>query len=81
MCPHKYTVTLGNCQALVYNIKRFNYDIICLAETWLSPAIALPPLLGYILTMYDSIRCDRMNKIGGGILFLIKSIFTPAVVY
>ena len=47
-----------------------NYDVVCVCETWLNNLI----LSSEILPNYGSIfRCDRADRIGGGVLVAVKT--------
>ena len=47
-----------------------NYDVVCACETWLNNLI----LCSEILPNYGSIfRCDRADRIGGGVLVAVKT--------
>ena len=47
-----------------------NYDVVCVYETWLNNLI----LSSEILPNYGSIfRCDRADRIGGGVLVAVKT--------
>ena len=53
-------------QHLVYS---GSYDLICICETWLNESV----LSSELLPGYSIFRCDRVGKIGGGVLVAIKS--------
>lgn len=66
-----------NCQSLYAHFDEFvhffrngNCQIICMSETWLRPMISddMVKLPGYALH-----RCDRLNKIGGGVAFYLSN--------
>jgi hypothetical protein len=48
----------------------YDLDIICLTETWLTEAVYSEEI---IPTGYSLFRCDRKNRIGGGVLTAVKS--------
>ena len=53
-------------QHLVYS---GSYDLICICKTWLNETV----LSSELLPGYSIFRCDRVGKIGGGVLVAIKS--------
>ena len=65
-----------NADSLVLTLRKENFDIIVLTESWLSKINEVAPLLGIISTEYSYIRCDRSYGKGGGILILLKSFIS-----
>src|SRR5436309_3189651 len=72
-----------NCQSLYAHIDEFRFyfgkkqfDIICMSETWLRPGVTdeMVKLPGYNL-----FRCDRANRMGGGVAFFIASYLTASI--
>lgn len=66
-----------NCQSLMAHLDEFMtffvnspYDIICLSETWLKPAILD---CSVSLPGYQLFRCDRVGKRGGGVAFYLTT--------
>ena len=54
-------------QQLIYN---GNYVVVCVCETWLNNLVQSSE----ILPNYGSIfRCDRIGRIGGGVLVAVKA--------
>lgn len=70
-----------NCNFLVFSLCQNSYDIVVLTETWLTPINDLGPLLGIANSKYVGIRCDRIEKKGGGVMLLVKSSFSYEVVF
>ena len=72
--PSNTGVTSKQCkitllQHLLYSAA---YDIVCICETWLNATILSSELLpGYFI-----FRCDRVGKIGGGVLVTVREQLT-----
>ena len=81
-----FSIIHFNSTSLVKHIKdvraKFNYfsafDVIAISETWLKPYVtdAMMSLPGYRI-----IRCDRLDRVGGGVAFYIKEHFTTKPLY
>ena len=52
------------------NSSNFNFHIIGFTETWLKPHIFDNEILN---SEFQIFRCDRLNRIGGGVLFAVHS--------
>lgn len=60
------------------NVLHLDYDIICIAETWLLPGVYDSEIFDYRYCVY---RCDRDyesrgDKMGGGVLIAIRKGIT-----
>ncbi len=55
---------------LYLNSSNFNFHIIGFTETWLKPHIFDNEILN---SEFQIFRCDRLNRIGGGVLFAVHS--------
>ncbi|KAK6013448.1 hypothetical protein OSTOST_21234 [Ostertagia ostertagi] len=51
------------------------------AKTWLTSKHDTTPLLGVVSSQYDVLRCDRLQKRGGGVLALIKNTMSYEIVH
>jgi hypothetical protein len=75
------SVYYANCRslnsklsALQHLIASNSFDIFCLTETWLDFEI------GVIDNNYCTYMCNRVNKIGGGVMIICKSLLNPKFV-
>ena len=60
-----------------YKISFMDYlDVICLTETWLNESIMDHEILP---TAYNIYRCDRVGRIGGGVMTAVKSTLSSTL--
>lgn len=64
---------ITNFDAFVFFVKRNNFDIIFVTETWLNSLSQYP--LGELSQIYNIHRCDRLRRKGGGVSIIVRSIF------
>ena len=58
---------------LEYILSQNKYDLLALTESFLKKDIADSVLLGNLKSMYVIYRCDRINRVGGGVALLCHS--------
>ncbi|KAK6032113.1 endonuclease/exonuclease/phosphatase family protein [Ostertagia ostertagi] len=72
---------IKNYNSLVLLLLHENYDLVLITETWLTSKHDTTPLLGVVSSQYDVLRCDRLQKRGGGVLALIKNTMSYEIVH
>ena len=71
---------MKNKNALLYLLAQYSYDLIALTETWLHESIITPLFLDKWSSHYDVLRCDRLEKKGGGVAFLVRKSLCPNLI-
>ncbi|EYC23317.1 hypothetical protein Y032_0015g2585 [Ancylostoma ceylanicum] len=64
--------TPKNISPLKFVIRKLNCDVVIITETWLNGSCDLTPILGDLCDDFNYVRCDRIQKKGGGVVILIK---------
>ena len=64
---HRLTTHFNQVQLEIIS---HNYDIVAIYETWLEKSILNSSIR---IDGYDLVRCDRMGRLGGGVLIYFKS--------
>lgn len=70
----------------MFAITHNGFDFIALVETWLKPGVKVSSLLHNLPNCYSEVRCDRLRKNGGGVIFIcrdslpLRAVFKESVI-
>ncbi|KAK6044307.1 endonuclease/exonuclease/phosphatase family protein, partial [Cooperia oncophora] len=79
--PPNIRSIVKNSDALALLIKQHCPDIIAITETWLNPNITLSSLIHMNMSPYTVLRCDRPSKRGGGVVLIVRNLFSPMTIF
>lgn len=65
---------------LLSHIDDCDADIVALTETWLTPHKSNDEIFANSSFVYEIFRCDRAQRIGGGVLLAVRPCLKPVVI-
>lgn len=84
----KFSCFLTNIRSLMKNINayaflltRSDFDILCITETWLGCGFDVATALGRRAASLEVLRCDRLNRKGGGVAMFIQKKHSPVLIF